>query len=239
MKMRWDESSSSSSSSSDDEPLELTPSQMEYSECGVDFVKKAKLEPWFRQWGSRPFNYSSDCFLSAMLWGPGVCFSQLALTLAIVWHFWLFHFPRLWDGDSFDGPPDAVCSTWQWGVYPLQAGFLPFSFMYHSDLFLTIVYPICPAPGYVQPLRSSSEIKPAAIRFLDANFPCEMLSGCTIRFMYEGSSSPSMIYNFQATHLRKPGDIFSKKYTRRLKSLKNQAWSTNKHQQSQSLNIPN
>lgn len=74
MPKRWDPTSSSddgdssddggSSSTSEMEELDLTASQLEYLECGLDFLKRNNLRDWLRDWGCRPFNYASDCFLA-------------------------------------------------------------------------------------------------------------------------------------------------------------------------------
>ena len=74
MKMRWDSDSSGESSSSDEDmessselmDLNLSENQVKYTECGAALLEKANLKPWLDTWGTRPFNYVSDCFWSAL-----------------------------------------------------------------------------------------------------------------------------------------------------------------------------
>ena len=75
---RWDPSSdtessdsgSSSSSSSSSvvvvSEISLRPAQLQYLDVGEYFLRTSKLQWWFDAWdASIPFNYTSDCFLSA------------------------------------------------------------------------------------------------------------------------------------------------------------------------------
>ena len=122
MKMRWDSSDSSSDSSSDCSSssseiseLALTGTQIEYAECGADFLKKGKLESWFQHWGSSQFNFASDCFLPAwfsflMVLAMSCRGTCLSTSVSLVSYI---PSPRFWDRDSIDGSPDAVQGMWQ------------------------------------------------------------------------------------------------------------------------------